>query len=58
MSTRLPGLRRLTTVRFAVGTVITAAAVAAGVALVALPLPRTPPTPPSPSPRIRPRRHR
>jgi hypothetical protein len=47
MSTRLPGLRRLTTVRFAVGGVITAAAVAAGVALVALPLPRTPPTPPS-----------
>jgi hypothetical protein len=35
MSTRLPGLRRLTTVRFAVGGVITAAAVAAGVALVA-----------------------
>lgn len=39
MSNRLPGVRRLTTVRFAVGGVITAAAVAAGVALVALPLP-------------------
>ncbi|MEO2135593.1 DUF5719 family protein [Microbacterium sp.] len=39
MSNRLPGVRRLTSVRFAVGGVITAAAVAAGVALVALPLP-------------------
>lgn len=39
MSGRLPGRGRLMTVHVAIGSVITAAAVAAGVALVALPLP-------------------